>query len=121
MSVTRPQGTGAVELLALWPVDVGRAPNGLDRLGACGAFAVNEPSPDTAHWTCETRNEADGTFLALGTRRDGASLSWVVSAQYSDGTLVRVRADNNPASGMDQPVLSADEIRRILLYGALRP
>ncbi len=121
ISVTRPQGTGVVELLVLWPV-VARTPTSIDRLGACGVLAVNEPSlRPTVEWSCETRNVEDGTFLALGTRREGASLSWIGSARYSDGAVVRVRADNNPASGMDQPVLSADDIRRVLLDGSMRP
>jgi hypothetical protein len=84
LSVTTSQGTGIVELTALWSTDGSSISDSLGWFGCVGLWTGLTSPANPADGQCEERTDVDGFHITLGQRRDGARVEYVVTVQHSE-------------------------------------
>ncbi len=121
-SVTTSQGVGAIELTAFWPLEGVPAPTDDELAGVlgCRGALLPNPFPTPVGDNCEVHLTQMGP-VALLQRGDGVNHEYTVAMSYADRGMVAITARNNPASGLATPVLSLDQLRRIVTDPAMRP
>ena len=59
--------------------------------------------------------------VAVAQQGNGVIHEYTVATRYSDRGMVAMTARNNPASGLTTPVLTLDQLRRIVTDPTMRP
>lgn len=116
------QRVGAIQLVVLWPV-AGVPPSNDELagvLGCRGPLLVPTPFPTSVNANCEVHVTPMGP-VALAQDGDGVNRAYTVATSYSDSGHVAMTAWNNPAAGLTNPVLSLDQLRRIVTDPSMRP
>ncbi len=121
LSVTTSQGTGIVELTALWSTDGSSISDNLGRFACVGLWAGLTAPANPADAQCEERTDEDGRHIALAQWREGSRVEYVVAVQHSDDTIVRISARNNPDTGLESPVLTLSQLRTIIADASMAP
>jgi hypothetical protein len=120
--VTTSQGTGIVELTALWSTDGSSISDNLGRFLGCAELSAFQTSPaNPADAQCEERTDEDGRHITLGQWRDGSRVEYGVTVQHSDDAIVRITASNSPETGLESPVLTLSQLRVIIAHASMAP
>jgi hypothetical protein len=122
-SLTTSQGVGTIQLTVLWPLEGVPAPSNDELAGVSGCRGpLIHPSPmgTPVEQNCEVHGTLMGP-VALAQQGDGVNHEYTVATSYSDRGMVAITARNNRASGLATPVLTLDQLRRIVTDPAMRP
>jgi hypothetical protein len=122
-SVTTSQGVGAIQLTAFWPLEGVPAPTEDELAGLAGCRGpLIHPTlmANGVEENCEIHFTLMGP-VALAQQGDGVNHEYTVATSYSDRGMLAITARNNPASGLTTPVLTLDQLRRIVTDPAMRP
>jgi hypothetical protein len=123
LATTTSTSTGVVELVSLWPTP-GATPTDsvLGRSFGCGGlWALLTPPANPADQSCEEHVDASGARVVLAQQRYGVGMMYIVIAHYSDGALVQITANNEPPTSTAAPILTLDQLRRIVTDPVMRP
>jgi hypothetical protein len=121
-TLTTSQGVGAIKLVVLWP-ETGVPPSNDELagvLGCRGPLLAPTPFPTSVNANCEVHITPMGP-VALAQDGDGVNHAFTVATSYSDSAHVAMTAWNNPAAGLTTPVLTLDQLRRIVTDPEMRP
>ena len=121
LSVTTSTSVGVVELIALWPMPGGPRPSPGAFFGCGGLFAGQPPPANPADQSCEEHLDASGARIVLAYQPYGLARSYIVIVHYSDGAIVRISANNEPPTSTAAPILTLDQLRRVVTDPSMRP